>query len=58
MAAAVKFFVFSGRLKSQHALKISRTSWGYTVVELTHITKESTNQSRVHVREPNTDWPS
>ena len=51
-------FRFSGRLKSQHALKVSRTSWGYTVVELKHITKKSTNQSRVHVREPKCDWPS
>ena len=27
-------FRFSSRLESQHALKVSRTSWGYTVVEL------------------------
>ena len=56
--AAIVCFRFSGRLKSQHALKVSRTSWGYTVVELKHITKKSTNQSRVHVREPKCDWPS
>ena len=55
---AIVCFCFSGRLKSQHALKVSRTSWGYTVVELKHITKKSTNQSRVHVREPKCDWPS
>ena len=51
-------FRFSGRLKLQHALKVSRTSWGYTVVELKHITKKSTNQSRVRVRKPKCDWPS
>ena len=55
---AIVCFRFSGRLKSQHALKVSRTSLGYTVVELKHITKKSTNQSRVHVREPKCDWPS
>ena len=55
---AIVCFRFSGRLKSQHALKVSRTSRGYTVVELKHITKKSTNQSRVHVREPKCDWPS
>ena len=55
---AIVCFRFSGRLKSQHALKVSRTSWGYTVVELKHITKKSTNQSRVNVREPKCDWPS
>ena len=55
---AITCFRFSGRLKSQHALKVSRTSWGYTVVELKHITKKSTNQSRVHVRQPKCDWPS
>ena len=31
---------------------------GYTVFELKHITKKSTNQIRVHVREPKCDWPS
>ena len=51
-------FRFSGGLKLQHALKVSQTSWGYTVVELKHITKKSTNQSRVRVREPKCDWPS
>ena len=55
---AIVCFSLSGRLKSQHALKVSRTSWGYTVVELKHITKKSTNQSRVHVREPKCDMPS
>ena len=28
MASAVCFSFFSGRLKSQHALKVSQTSWG------------------------------
>ena len=55
---AIVCFRFSGRLKSQHALKVSRTSLGYTVVELKHITKQSTNQSRVHVSEPKCDWTS
>ena len=50
---AIVCFRFSGRLKSQHALKVSRTFWGYTAVELKHIKKKSTNQSRVHVCEPN-----
>ena len=58
LTTAIVCFRFSGRLKSQHALKVSRTSWGYTVVELKHTTKKSTNQSRVHVREPKCDWPS
>ena len=50
---AVVCFLFSCRLKSQHALKVPRTSWGYTVVELKPITRESTNQSRAYLREPN-----
>ena len=54
----VSCFRFSGRFKLQHALKVSRTSRGYTVVELKHITKKSTNQSRVRVPEPKCDWPS
>ena len=55
---AVFCFRFSDRLKSQHALKVSQTSWGYTVVEIKHITKKSTNQGRVHVRKPKCDWPT
>ena len=34
MATVVCFSFFLGRLKSQHALKVSGTSWGYTVIEL------------------------
>ena len=64
MASVVCFSFFSGRLKSQHALNVSQTSWEYTVVELKHTTTKSNNQSksinqsRVHLRESNSDWPS
>ena len=50
---AVVCFRFSCRLKSQHALKVPRTSWGYTVVQLKPITRKPTNQNRVYLREPN-----
>ena len=57
MASVVCFSFFSGRLKSQQALNVSHTSWVINVVELKHITTKSTNESRVHVRKPNADWP-
>ena len=58
MVAVVCFSFFSGRLTPQQALKVSRTSLGYIVVEFKHITTKSTNQSWVNVRKHNADWPS
>ena len=57
MAAIVSFSLFRQTQTIRRTESFSDIL-GYIVVELKHITKESTYQSRVHVREPNADWPN